>query len=105
MKIPYSYLLLGPSALFALGFILNAVVMAANGGQMPVLFPGGCADGFGDDVIHSCMNGATHLKFLADWIVINHVGVASPGDFGEWAGDAAFWPALTAWVALIIKGR
>jgi hypothetical protein len=36
MKIPYASLLLGPTALFALGFAMNAVVMAANHGQMPV---------------------------------------------------------------------
>jgi hypothetical protein len=101
--------LLGPSLLFAVGFALNAVVMAANHGQMPVLIPGGIADGCpinpDKDFLHSCMTQATHLKFLTDWMVIKGLGIASPGDLGLWGGDAAFWPALTAWVALVIKDR
>jgi hypothetical protein len=108
MKIPYSYLLLGPGALFALGFVLNAVVMAANHGQMPVLIPGGIADGCPldpQDFLHSCMTSATHLKIIADWVVAKSLGVASPGDFFLWAGDSSFWPALTAWIALMLKGN
>lgn len=104
MKIPYKYLLLGPTAMFALGFAMNAIVMAANHGQMPVLIPGGdCSMVDAEDIIHSCMNAGTHLKFLADWIVIRHLGVASPGDFLEWASDATFWPALFAWVMFMIR--
>lgn len=104
MKIPYASLLLGPLALFAIGFTMNALVMAANHGQMPVLVPGGCGpDTMEGDVIHSCMVAGTHLKFLADWIVIRHLGVASPGDFLEWACDGAFWPSLVMWVGFIIR--
>ena len=106
LRIPYAALLLGPSLLFAIGFALNAFVMAANHGQMPVLWPGGgCIIDPDKDLLHSCMTAGTHLKFLADWIVIRGLGIASPGDFGEWACDAALWPAITAWVALVIKDR
>jgi len=102
MKIPYSYLLLGPTAMFALGFLSNAVVIAANQGSMPVLVPGGCTPGMISE-IHSCMVHSTHLKFLADWILVRGLGIASPGDFLEWGAYASFWPALTTWVGFIIK--
>ena len=103
-KIPHALFLLGPVAMMATGFLLNALVVAANGGQMPVLWPGGCTSMVTDtdDIVHSCMTHATHLTWLADWIVMNHVGVASPGDFFEWAFEASFIPALIAWVVLII---
>lgn len=104
IRIPYWYLLLGPTLLGALGFLLNASVMAANHGQMPVLIPGGCGmDVTVADALHSCMTATTHLKFLADWLVIKDMGVASPGDFLEWADDAALVPCLAAWIALIFK--
>jgi hypothetical protein len=94
LKIPYWQFLLGPSLAFGLGFLFNALVRAANHGQMPVLWPGGCPPGtMGDDIIHSCMVAPTRLKFLADWI-ITHSGVASPGDFLEWLFEATFWPGL-----------
>jgi hypothetical protein len=73
LRIPYWPLQLGPSALFAIGFALNAFVMGINGGQMPVLIPGGGCPaeiGQGQDWIHSCMTASTHLKIIADWIVI-----------------------------------
>lgn len=105
LKIPYAWLLLGPYVAFAIGFLLNAIVMAVNGGQMPVLFPGGCPNGgFGsDDIVHACMTHITHLKFIADWIVINHFGIASPGDFFEWVFSFTYIPAAIAWVTLLIK--
>ena len=104
-KVPYAWLLLGPWILFGVGFAMNAFVMAMNGGQMPVLWPGGCSGmpTNGDDIVHSCMTHATHFKWLADWIVINHVGVASPGDFLEWAWGFIQGPTFIAWIALIIK--
>lgn len=72
------------------GQALNALVMAANNGQMPVLWPGGCTpavmDGF-----HSCIEKTTRLKFLADYIVM-HSGVTSPGDMFIYLGDALWYP-------------
>lgn len=104
--IPYSYLLYGPALVYAVGFIMNMIVMVANHGQMPVLIPGGwvgaCPIDPDADWIHSCMMPATHFKFLADWIVMHH-GVASPGDFLEWLCDATFWPALVLWCGFSIK--
>lgn len=101
-KIPFAPLLLGPSLSLGLGFTMNALVMAANGGQMPVLFPGGCeAAKEYLDFVHSCMTPATRLKFLADWIVM-HSGVASPGDFFLWLSDRTLWPGLILWAALMI---
>lgn len=100
-------LLVTPALMFGVGFLMNAVVMAANGGQMPVLIPGGdCASFINpEDFVHGCMTHATHLKILADWVVINHFGIASPGDFFEWAADGAFWPCLIAFIARLTKGE
>lgn len=104
MRIPYASLLLGPAALFAVGFTLNALVMAANHAQMPVLMPGGdCKLIDAEDLIHTCMTAATHLKFLSDWIVVRHSGIWSIGDFFELASEATLWPGLTLWVGFIIK--
>jgi hypothetical protein len=97
MKIPNWQFLVIPAAAFAIGFLSNAIVMAANHGQMPVLLPGGMTID-SDDLIHSAMTAQTHLKFLADWIVIRGLGIASPGDFGEWLFDATFIPAFAIWV-------
>jgi len=104
-SIPYAYLLLGPSAIYALGYALNALVMAANHNQMPVLVPGACPDDM-VSMIHSCMQSSTHLKFLGDWIVTgssSRFGIASPGDFMLDAGTATFWPGVVSWVALVLK--
>lgn len=103
MKIRYSWLLLGPYLLFALGFAMNALVMAVNGGQMPVQFPGGYPTDRPEDFIHVAMTVHTHLKFLADWVVIRNFGVASPGDFLEFQLDVTQGPSLFMWIALILK--
>lgn len=84
--------MVAPSVLYYGGQALNALVMAANGGQMPVLWPGGCTAADVGDGFHSCMSAATHLKFLSDWIVL-HTGVASPGDMFVYLGDALWYPA------------
>lgn len=99
MRIRYWYLLLGPALMFALGFSMNALVMAANHGQMPVLWPGGCPDVTDESAfpIHACMTAVSHLKWMADWVVIRGLGVASIGDFFEWAGEASMMPALFMW--------
>lgn len=103
-KIPYWPLLIGPWLSFGVGFTLNALVMAANKGQMPVILPGGDASILDpSDLIHCAMTSTTHLKFLADWIVINGLGIASPGDFFEWAYEFTWFPALIAWITLVLK--
>ena len=109
-KIPYWPLLVVPTLAFGVGFAMNALVMAVNGGTMPVLFPetlqGAITNNWlveHGDVVHSVMTSATHLKILADWVVINHFGIASPGDFLEWFSDATQTPAFLVWAALVIK--
>ncbi len=100
-RVEYAWLLWVPYAMFGMGFLINAIVMAANHGQMPVLVLGGdCGMIDADDVIHSCMVAGTHLKFLADWIVINHVGIASPGDFLEWGFDLIVGPFMFLWFGI-----
>ena len=103
-------LIFGPSMLFALGYLMNALVMAANHGQMPVLYPGGgCgpADFWSDDIVHVCMNAQTHFRFLADWIPMVHRGqldaMASPGDFLEMACEKTFTPSLFIAVGAAVK--
>ena len=105
MKIPYAYLLVGPTLLYALGFFLNKIVIAANGGIMPVLINGCSAERFSErDFIHACMTHTTHLKFLSDWIITNHgTAVYSPGDYLLSLYDYVFVLALILWAALMIK--
>lgn len=105
MKKLLAALIAGPSLLFALGYLLNFLVMAANHGQMPVLFPGGgCGpEGFfSEDLVHVCMTAQSHLRFLADWIAMIENGrlhsMMSPGDFLEMAGQISFLPSL--WISL-----
>jgi|ERR1700747_3581360 len=101
-SVPYYEFLLYPGVSLFVGLGLNALVMAVNGGQMPVQYPGGCGDGFGDDIIHSCMTHATHLKFLCDWIVIQS-GIASPGDMFIFLYEFIRWPFLVIWGTLVTR--
>lgn len=104
-KIPYLPVLIGPYVAFATGFLMNAIVMGVNHATMPVLTPAGAGADFFDpeDLVHGAMTSATHLKFLCDWIVIRGLGIASPGDFGIWACENTWLPAIAVWIALIIK--
>jgi hypothetical protein len=89
-----------PVVIQYLGYGMNAVVTAANKGQMPVRVPGG---GFYeiDDIAHILMSSHTHLNFLADWITMNS-GVGSPGDWlMNTSGDFQI-PAILAWLSVII---
>jgi hypothetical protein len=108
-KIPYWPLLSGPTILFGVGFLMNAIAVGVNHGQMPVQYPGGSMAGFSSvdsgDVVHCAMTAATHLKVICDWILINGVGIASPGDCLEWAFDATVMPCLYAWAALMIADK
>jgi uncharacterized radical SAM superfamily protein len=103
LKIPYWPVLFGPVIIFALGFGLNALVMAANQNQMPVLIPGGCREPI-TDIIHTCMTPATRLKFLADWIVLTKIdAIASPGDLLLWFSMKIRDIAQILWACLIIR--
>jgi hypothetical protein len=106
MKIPYWTLAVAPSLLFGIGFAMNAIVMGINGSQMPVQLSGCTVDVIGEGTvgaIHSCMTAATHLKVLADWIVVRGVGIASPGDFLEWASDYVQPYFYTAFLTLLLN--
>src|SRR5258707_11259536 len=92
MKLPYWKLFVTPPALFILGFLMNSLVMAMNNNQMPVFIPGGCPVGTDlGDGIHTCMNAHTHLKALADWILIPGA-IASPGDMFLWTSEVILKP-------------
>lgn len=100
--IPYWPLLLGPILAWGIGFLLNAIVIAANKGQMPVLYAGHCPEPY--DHIHTCMLAQSHLKFLADWIRESSF-IVSPGDYLMTLCEYTFWPALYIWAALMIVRR
>jgi hypothetical protein len=100
MKIPYWWVLLIPYALVALGMAMNETALYANGGHMPVLFPGGACVADPDDIVHSCMTHATHLKILCDWIVSSHA-VSSLGDHLQDFGSEMETASIVAWAGLI----
>ena len=104
MKIPYWKLLVLPFLSLGIGYALNAIVMAANHGQMPVQDWVHCwnypADG---DFLHSCMTPDTHLKFLADWFRIPGTGWYSMGDLFIMLSDKILDPCLVIWAVLMIK--
>ena len=94
-------LLTVPAGMYALGFWLNQLVIAANGGTMPVLVANCTANDMDGDRIHACMTHASHLKFLADWINL-HVAIASPGDLLLWFGDYLMVPCLALFLYSIL---
>lgn len=74
------------SVLILVGTLMNKIVMAANGGLMPVyptlskLTGYFTADPLGNfDKIHSIGDASTRLKFLTDYIDLGY-SVLSPGD-------------------------
>jgi len=103
-KIPYWQFLLGPTLGMYLGIAINCIVLAANHGQMPVQWPGGCGgwDVSEYDFIHVCMTHASHLKFLCDWISLGGY-IASPGDMLIFLGSYFQTPAMFAWIILMVK--
>lgn len=102
-KIPYFWLLAAPYLAFAVGFILNGIVVFANHHQMPVYPVGGdCSFLDADDLVHSCMTTHTHLKFLADWIVSGE-GVSSIGDAFMDAFRATQIYVFLVWIVLIVR--
>ncbi len=106
-KLPFWYLLIGPTAMIKTGMFMNEITMALNNGLMPVLLPGGCTPSNLKEWIevggtHGCMNPLSHGKIFADWLNY-HTSIASLGDLLIFAGQDAAWPCLFAWaVAMII---
>ena len=92
-------ILLAPPLLWVVGAGMNAIVMGVNNGQMPVLWPGGC-ERMPVDGLHVCMTAQTHLRVIADWIVM-HNGVASPGDMILYLSDMIWYPTIAAWALLM----
>ena len=106
LKLPYWYFLLAPTFIYYLGGALNLIAMGVNHGQMPVLMPSDVAMAMGGfDDGHSLMTSASHLKFFCDWLHLNGIGVASPGDLLIWLGDAFSTPCFAIWAVLMIKDR
>jgi hypothetical protein len=107
MKIPRWTLLLGPVLCFGFGFLLNVLAMVANGNQMPVYVPGCTADLLNEaaPAIHTCMNLHTRLILLCDIIFIRGDGgvYASIGDMFEWVAQLTWYPALLAWLTLLLN--
>jgi hypothetical protein len=103
MRIPYLKFLALPSLFYFLGAATNSIVMGVNDGMMPVQWPGGCGQVFDGikDQYHTCLTHQTHLKVLADWIVIN-AGVASPGDMFIYLGDWLWHPFLYGWIGMVL---
>ena len=101
MKIPAWTLLVVPTLAFAVGFTMNAICVALNGGQMPVLAPDCIHQAFMKETvqIHNCMSASAHLKFLGDWILLRGRGWCSLGDLLEWFSQYTFYPGIIAWFA------
>lgn len=65
--------------ILTVGAALNLIVVAANGGRMPVA--SGIASIHGNVGQYTVMTDGTHLNWLGDWIGLPaHLGVYSPGD-------------------------
>jgi hypothetical protein len=101
VNIKHPWLIWVPLASYLFGAALNAIVMTANQGLMPVQIPGGVFIDFArmDDFRHVTMTSASHLKFLADWISTGNAK-ASIGDLFIWACDLVFPFCTGAWAAL-----
>lgn len=94
-------LLFGPVSCWVIGFSLNKIVMAANGGMMPCIWPVHWP-GSGDDLNHMIMTAHTHLNFLGDWINVHH-GMASIGDQFMEFYDATWFAGLVGYIARSFK--
>src|SRR5271157_6644555 len=106
MKIPRWTLLFGPILCFGFGFLLNLLAMVTNGNQMPVYVPSCTADLLGEaaPAIHTCMDIHTRLVLLCDIIYIRSIAsYASIGDMFELLAQYTWYPALLAWLTLLLN--
>jgi hypothetical protein len=104
IRIPYVSLLIVPALLWFLGYTMNATVIAANGGVMPVQGYTECVGHAAEergDTIHACMDKASHLKIFADW-VWTPSGTASLGDALEYGAEYIMYPCLFIWLGLML---
>lgn len=104
-RIPFWQFLIFPFLLKVFGAAMNVIVMARNGNQMPVFMPGGCdpRQMALEDSVHVCMTPLTHWKFMADWIHINGLGIASIGDLFIWSSDYLSLYCVIVWAVLVIQ--
>lgn len=102
MKTLDKVLLFGPVSCWVLGFTLNKIVMGANAGSMPVMWPVNWGGDGGVDSNHILMTARTHLNFFGDWINM-HNGVASIGDMLMDIYNATWIPGVVAYVARTTK--
>ena len=93
-----------PYVAILLGTIFNQAAVHANGGHMPVLFPGyQCmAELLEKDPVHVCMVPSQHLKFLGDWL-IGTKSVTSIGDQLLEFGSDIQWPSAVLAVAMLVR--
>jgi hypothetical protein len=104
-RVPNKALLIAPQLFFWVGAALNQLVLVANNGQMPVLFPGGCNADIREGLagsVHTCLESATHLKFLIDFINLGRMGIWSLGDVLITIGDALSGPLFWCWLTLAL---
>jgi hypothetical protein len=106
IQVHHAWLLLVPWVAFTLGVAMNAGVVGANHGLMPVQMHECVQAMFAStDALHTCMTPATHLNFFADWIVINTTTVMSLGDFLE-IGASFMWQfCFGAWMMAQCIGK
>jgi Family of unknown function (DUF5317) len=111
VNFPHLGVLVSPYVLLGLGVFLNVLVITANQGYMPVA-PSSIIDGMAIgpthpglvlDEIHRVMQSSDHLKFLADWIQIPRMSVASPGDLFLWLSDCIRVPSFIVWLTMLWK--
>lgn len=102
MKSSYWYILATPFLMILLGTAMNQVAIFANGGHMPVYYPGGACVADAEDIVHVCMTHATHVKFLCDWILSSRA-VSSIGDELQNYGNDMITPALVVWAGLTAR--
>lgn len=101
-------LLILPQLILLFGLLLNALVMNANKGMMPVTMSA-CLEldwnselhTINDD-FHLCEDAHTRLRKLDDWIRLGNIGVYSPGDAFIFLGDIAKWPLFYVWLTLLV---
>jgi uncharacterized protein DUF5317 len=96
-----------PVACYALGLAFNEIALLANHGLMPVL-TNDC-EGYvarwamAGDPLHTCLTGATRLKFFTDWFIIPGVGTVSVGDGLISIYEYLAFPFLYVWFAFVVK--
>ena len=92
-------LLIVPTVLTWMGIACNAIVTIANGGIMPVRYPGCTADLMNGP--HVCMTTTSHIKFLAD-VFTSNAGIMSVGDYLMEFSDDIRFPLMVLWATAML---